>query len=91
MVSGYAKPVEGILYVPDLYPDRGSLSGIHAGLLAIKNASDQVLAVDTPLLPAELQVLLHEKAEKGFDPLLKDAEWNIESQRETFDTIVRKK
>ncbi len=54
VVSGYTKPLSGTVYVPDVYPHRGPLSGIHAGLLAIRRPSALVLAVDTPLVPVSL-------------------------------------
>ncbi len=54
VISGYAKPLAGTVFVPDVYPHRGPLSGIHAGLLAIHRPSALVLAVDTPLVPVSL-------------------------------------
>lgn len=54
VIAGYSKPVEGTRYVPDVYPHRGPLSGVHAGLLAVRSRSALVLAVDTPLIPETL-------------------------------------
>lgn len=54
VISGYSKPIHGTRFVPDLYHNLGPLSGVHAGLLAVKNASSLVLSVDSPLLPIEL-------------------------------------
>ena len=54
VISGYPRPVEGTRYVPDVYPHRGPLSGVHAGLLAVRNRSALVMAVDTPLVPEAL-------------------------------------
>lgn len=54
VIAGYPEPVEGTRYVPDVYPHRGPMSGVHAGLLAVRNRSALVLAVDTPLVPAAL-------------------------------------
>ena len=54
VLSGYAAPVEGTVYAPDLIPHRGPLSGIHAGLLAVHDPCALVIPVDAPLLPEEL-------------------------------------
>lgn len=54
VVSGHENAPEGCRFVPDVYPHRGPLSGIHAGLLAIRNPGALVLAVDTPLVPLRL-------------------------------------
>ena len=54
VVSGYENAPEGCRFVPDVYPHRGPISGIHAGLLAIKEDRALVLAVDTPLVPERL-------------------------------------
>lgn len=51
IIAGSLREMEGARTVPDIYPHRGPLSGIHAGLLAIRNPSAFVLAVDTPLVP----------------------------------------
>ena len=54
VISGYPKPIHEARLVQDLYPNLGPLSGVHSGLLAVKNDSSLVLSVDTPLLPIEL-------------------------------------
>lgn len=54
LVSGYSKPLCAAEYVPDIYPQKGPLSGIHAGLLAAENEHCLVMSVDTPLVPARL-------------------------------------
>lgn len=54
ILAGYAKPVEGTRCVPDRYPRKGPLGGIHAGLLAARNGSCLVTGIDTPLVPAEI-------------------------------------
>ena len=54
VLAGYSAPLEGARFAPDLYPHRGPLSGIHAGLLAIREPCALVLAVDTPLVPEAL-------------------------------------
>jgi len=52
LISGYEKAIPGTRFVPDVYPHRGPLSGVHAGLEAARNSRVLVLAVDTPLLPS---------------------------------------
>ncbi len=54
VIAGYPKPPEGTRFAPDVYPRRGPLSGLHAGLLAVENPCALLLAVDTPLVPAAL-------------------------------------
>lgn len=54
LIAGYPDGPDGCRYVPDVYPHRGPLGGIHAGLLAAKEAKALVLAVDTPLVPESL-------------------------------------
>lgn len=67
LVSGWADSPEGTTYVPDLFPHRGPLSGIHAGLAAIHNRSALVLPVDMPLIRKEtLQCLI---ASHGAEPI----------------------
>ena len=53
LLSGCAFSVTPARPVPDIYPHRGPLSGIHACLLEAGNPSALVLAVDSPLVPAE--------------------------------------
>ena len=65
MVSGYSKSLPGTRPVPDLIPHRGPLSGLHAALLAAKNAAVIVLAVDTPLVPPELLTTLMKAHRSG--------------------------
>ena len=54
VLAGYSAALEGARFAPDLYPHRGPLSGIHAGLLAIREPCALVLPVDTPLVPEAL-------------------------------------
>ena len=54
MISGYPAPLEGTRFVPDKYPLKGPLGGIHAGLLAAKNAHCLVTGIDTPLVPVDV-------------------------------------
>ena len=60
VVSGCAACPAGTRYAPDLIPDRGPLSGIHAGLKQIRHRSCLVLPVDMPLIPEETLRLLIE-------------------------------
>ena len=46
--------VEGAKSVTDIYPQKGPLGGIHAGLLAAKRESVLVTGVDTPLVPERI-------------------------------------
>lgn len=51
--------------VPDLFPDRGPLGGIHAGLQAMTTPYCLVLPVDAPTLPVEILeglLMAHENA-----------------------------
>lgn len=59
MVSGYSRPVTGTRYVPDLYPEKGPLGGIHACLCAAKSAACFVISVDAPLFsPDGMKMLI---------------------------------
>lgn len=59
MVSGYSRPVTGTRFVPDLYPEKGPLGGIHACLCAAKSAACFVISVDAPLFsPDEMKLLI---------------------------------
>lgn len=64
MISGYESGMPGTRYVPDVYPQKGPLSGIHACLRQAQNAACLVLGVDVPLLPPDVLrelILFHEK------------------------------
>lgn len=74
VIAGTARTVEGACSVPDRYPHRGPLSGIHAGLDAIRNPCALVLAVDTPLVPAEHLEALLERHESGVTVTTLDGE-----------------
>ena len=54
LVAGSAPCAEGAVSVPDIYPHRGPLSGIHAGLNSIHGKAALVLPVDMPLIPIDL-------------------------------------
>lgn len=59
MVSGYSRPVAGTRFVPDIYPEKGPLGGIHACLCAAKSAACFVISVDAPLFsPDEMKLLI---------------------------------
>lgn len=50
LISGHIDCPPGTTFVPDVYPHRGPLSGIHAGLLAMHSPCALVVPVDMPLL-----------------------------------------
>lgn len=52
LVCGCQRELPQLRIVQDVYPHRGPLSGIHAGLLAALHDHCLVLGVDTPLIPA---------------------------------------
>lgn len=59
-ISGYDPRREDVVTVPDRYPNRGPLSGLHACMEAIDTPYCLVLPVDAPKLPVEiLEGLLH--------------------------------
>jgi len=53
-ISGFSSPCQEVTTVWDHYPDRGPLSGIHAGLSAIDTPYCLVLPVDAPTLPEQI-------------------------------------
>lgn len=58
--GGALPPLAGTRVIPDHYPGRGPLAGLHACLSAARNPAALVLSVDTPLVPLEsLQALLN--------------------------------
>ena len=53
MLSGAGCPVlPGVRVIPDEYPGKGPLGGLHACLRAARNISCLVVSVDAPLIPA---------------------------------------
>lgn len=54
VISGYSVPIKGTRFVPDIFPLKGPLGGIHAGLMAAKNPHCLVTGVDTPLVPLDV-------------------------------------
>lgn len=69
MLSGYDKPVSGARNVPDIYPGKGPLGGIYAGLKAAENESCFVVSVDTPLCPRDTVMALIEAHAAGKSPI----------------------
>ena len=50
-ISGYPTLRSNVRSVPDQFPDRGPLGGIHAGMKAMDTPYCLVLPIDAPLLP----------------------------------------
>ena len=53
MVSGWEDAISGLRFIPDAFPARGPLSGIHACLGAAEHEAVLFLSVDVPLVPVE--------------------------------------
>ena len=74
LVSGYLPKDQNLRFVPDIYPHKGPLSGIHAGLQASGSESCLVLCIDMPLIPEEtLKALM--KAHQGGITVLSHRGW----------------
>ena len=69
IVSGYSRPVTGTRFVPDIYPEKGPLGGIHACLCAAKSAACFVISVDAPLFSPDEMKLLMEMHLAGDSPI----------------------
>lgn len=69
MISGYSYKSEGTIYVEDMYPNKGPLAGVHAGLSIATNSSVLVLTEDAPLIPAEYIRQMMEEHEKHLSPV----------------------
>ena len=70
-ISGCASPREGVTAVPDVYPDRGPLGGIHACMKAMDTPYCLVLPVDAPTLSTTiLEELLCEHERRQNDRVL---------------------
>ena len=65
VIAGCGGAAEGVRAVGDVFPGRGPLSGIHAGLCAIACEQALVLAVDTPLIPGAFLCELIERHRGG--------------------------
>lgn len=53
MLSGSRGCAEGVRVIPDEYPDRGPLGGLHACMKAAQTPDCLVLSVDVPLVPPQ--------------------------------------
>lgn len=58
MLSGPRREVPGVRVVPDEFPGRGPLGGLHAGMKAARCPDCLVLSVDVPLTPPAALVAL---------------------------------
>ena len=66
LISGARDFVDGAHVIPDIFPERGPLGGLHACFQAAKHPFCIVLGADMPLLPVcELRALTHEHMESG--------------------------
>lgn len=66
LLSGEGHYCTGTRTVPDVYPGRGPLGGLHACLSAASTAHCIVLSVDVPLVPsAVLRALMERHAASG--------------------------
>ena len=66
IISGVPAQINGVRFTEDIYPDKGPLGGIHAGLLAAETGVCLVMSVDTPLVPlSALEALIetHERTD----------------------------
>ena len=69
LIAGYEPEIAGARFVPDVYPHRGPLSGIHAGLAAARCERALVVSVDAPLLPMAALSALMQTHEGGVTAL----------------------
>jgi molybdopterin-guanine dinucleotide biosynthesis protein A len=53
IISGYKYKSSEYIYVKDVYPDKGPLAGIHAGLCKSTNEKALVVSEDAPLIPLD--------------------------------------
>ncbi len=53
MLSGWTAALPGTRLIPDIYPHRGPLSGLHACLKAAQHKACLIVSVDLPLIPRE--------------------------------------
>lgn len=67
-----------LVMVPDLFPIRSSLTGIHAGLYFSKNPFAFFSACDTPFLKKELVETVLEKIENGIDIVMPETSAGLE-------------
>ncbi len=69
MLSGYRKELPGTRRIPDVYPHRGPLSGLHACLSAAEKSVCLILSVDLPMIPAKTLAELIEGHCRGITAL----------------------
>ena len=75
MLSGADCPaLPGVRVIPDEYPGKGPLGGLHACLRAARNPSCLVVSVDTPLIPAAALSHLCRSHREGVT-VLRHREW----------------
>ena len=66
MLSGSGKDIKDIRVVPDEFPDRGPLGGLHACMKAARTPDCLALSVDMPLVPPRaLTELVRAHREQG--------------------------
>jgi molybdopterin-guanine dinucleotide biosynthesis protein A len=58
--------IPGVTEIPDVYPDMGPLSGIHAGLLQARHQVALIISCDMPLFSVRLAEYLLERS-PGYD------------------------
>ncbi len=65
----YINDDDSVTYVEDIYPDKGPLAGVHAGLCRAVNDSVLVLTEDAPLVPETFLRQLMEEHERGISQI----------------------
>ena len=65
ILSGYNGKLEGARTIPDVYPHRGPLSGVHACLLQANKKACLFVSVDVPLVPEQTLLTLCRAHENG--------------------------
>lgn len=86
LISGPMEPLPGTRAIPDIFPDRGPLGGLHACLAAAENTCCLVITVDVPLIPGEtLSALLTAHSEGEEDVTLLSVDEGIEPLLAVYD------
>ena len=67
-----------LLIVPDLFPIRSSLTGIHAGLFFMTNPFAFISACDTPFLKKDVVETIIEKIESDIDIIMPETSAGLE-------------
>lgn len=75
MLSGYAEEIPGTRLIPDVFPHRGPVSGLHACLKEAKNPACIVLSVDVPLVPADALRQLISSHDNGATMLIHEGKY----------------